>query len=156
MSFDPLSAALELGTSVINKIWPDPAKQAEEQRKLQELYQSGDLAKLNAEVSLLVGQIEVNKIDAASSNWFQNSWRPSIGWVCSISLLLMYIPKAVVITFVWTYQAMVLIHGWNGSSDFVLPIFPDLGASDIIGLLFSLLGVAGLRTYEKAKGINTK
>ena len=67
MSFDPLSAALDVGKSLIEKIWPDPVKQSQEIRKLQELHQKGDLAVLNAEVQLLLGQINVNATEANSS-----------------------------------------------------------------------------------------
>jgi len=65
MSFDPLTAALDVGKSLIEKIWPDPVKQSQEIRKLQELHQRGDLAILNAEVQLLLGQINVNKAEAS-------------------------------------------------------------------------------------------
>ena len=61
MSFDPLSAAFDLGKTAIEKIWPDPRKRAAELRKLEELRQNGDLAHLNAHVQLMVGQLEVNR-----------------------------------------------------------------------------------------------
>jgi hypothetical protein len=37
-----------------------------------------------------------------------------------------------------------------------LPVFPDLGVSDIIGLLMSMLGVAAMRSYDKKNGIDSK
>ena len=70
MSFDPLSALFDLGKSAIDKIWPDPIKRAEELRKLEEMKQRGDLAELNAQVQLLSGQLDINKIEAASNNVF--------------------------------------------------------------------------------------
>lgn len=99
------------------------------------------------------GQIETNKIEAASSSLFVAGWRPAVGWVAVLSLFFMYVPKAIVMTAVWTYQCAVLIN-INGAFT-QLPIFPELGAMDIIGLVASMLGIAGLRTYDKYKGIAT-
>ncbi len=156
MSADPITAALNVGKVLIERIWPDSQKQAEEIRLLEEVYQKGDLAELNARVALLSGQLEINKIDAGSGNWFQSNWRPSIGWVGSISLALMYIPKAVVMTYIWTVQSITILDGWDGVSELTIPVFPDLGVSDIIGLLMSLLGVAAMRSYDKKNNIDTK
>ena len=44
MSFDPISAAFDLGKTLIGTIWPDPTKQADAQYKLADLAQKGDLA----------------------------------------------------------------------------------------------------------------
>ena len=105
------------------------------------------------EQRLTEGQIEVNKIEASSAHWFVASWRPAIGWVAVSALFFMYTVKAFVMTAIWTYQCFVLI---NSNDIFVqLPIFPELGAMDIIGLVASMLGIAGLRTYDKYKGIAT-
>ncbi|HHZ97924.1 MAG TPA: hypothetical protein EYN67_20815 [Flavobacteriales bacterium] len=87
MSFDPLTAALDVGKSLIEKIWPDPVKQSQEIRKLEELHQRGDLAILNAEVQLLLGQINVNKTEANHKSIFVAGWRPFVGWVCGFGLL---------------------------------------------------------------------
>lgn len=151
-----IGGLIELGTMAINKIWPDPVKQAEEQRKLAELAQKGNLEELQAHVTLMLGQLDINKIDAKSSGWFQANWRPSIGWVGSVSLALMYIPKALVMTYIWTYQSITLLGEWDGTGNLNIPAFPDLGVSDVIGLLMSMLGVAAMRSYDKKNGIDTK
>lgn len=156
MSFDPLSAAFDLGKSAIERIWPDPIKRAEELRKLEELQQKGDLAELNAHVQLMLAQAKINIEDAKSNNLFQSSWRPAIGWVGAISLSLMYIPKALVMTYIWTVQAITILDSWDKESQLTIPDFPDLGVSDIIGLLVSMLGVAAMRSYDKGKGTDTK
>lgn len=156
MSFDPISAAFDLGKTAIERIWPDPIRRAEELRKLEELKQKGDLAELNAHVQLMLAQTKINLEDAKSANRFQNSWRPSIGWVGAISIALMYIPKAIVMTYIWTVQAITILDSWDKKSQLAIPDFPDLGVSDIIGLLVSMLGVAAMRSYDKSKGIDTK
>ena len=102
MSLDPLTitALIKAGEMAINRIWPDPTKQAEEQRKLLELSQKGNLAELNAHVELMLKQAEINLADAKSGSWWQSGWRPAIGWVGALSLTLIYIPKALILTYI--------------------------------------------------------
>jgi hypothetical protein len=156
MAIDPLTAALDIGKSLLSRIWPDPKEQAEQLFKLEELYAKGDSEKLNAHVKAMAGQLQINLADAKSGNIFQAGWRPAIGWVGAVSLALMYIPKALVITYIWTYQSIVKLNNWDGVADLILPVFPDLGVSDIIGLIMSMLGVAVLRSHDKGKGIDSK
>ena len=155
---DPLSisALIKAGEMAINRIWPDPLQQAEEQRKLMELSQKGDLAALQAHVELMTKQAEINLADAKSGSFFQSGWRPAIGWVGAVSLALMYIPKALVMTYMWSYQALTILNQWNGTGNLFMPKFPDLGVSDIIGLLMSMLGVAAMRSYDKKNKTDTK
>lgn len=156
MSLNPLDAILEVGLAVTDRIWPDPIKKAEEQRKLIELHQKGDLAELDGHIKLMLKQAEINLADANSKNPFQSNWRPMIGWVGAVSLALMYIPKAIVMTFIWTWQCVELIQLTDDVTKFIMPAFPDLGVSDIIGLLMSMLGVAAMRSYDKKNRVNTK
>lgn len=106
------------------------------------------------EQRLTEGQIEVNKIEASSAHWFVASWRPAIGWVAVSALFFMYTVKAFVMTAIWTYQCYLII-STNGSFA-TLPLFPELGAMDILGLVGSMLGVAGMRSWEKSQGVDTK
>jgi hypothetical protein len=156
MALDPLTAALDIGKSLISRIWPDPKEQAQELFKLEALYAKGDSEKLNAHVQAMAGQLEINLADAKSGNIFQAGWRPAIGWVGAVSLALMHIPKALVITYIWTYQSIVTLNGWDGVSALILPVFPDLGVSDVIALIMSMLGVAAMRSYDKGKGTDSK
>lgn len=95
-----------------------------------------------------LGQVETNKIEAASSSMFVAGWRPAVGWVCATALGMVYIPKALVMTGIWTYQALAVIDGGG-----TLPPYPDLGVTDLLGLLGALLGFGGLRTAEKFKDV---
>ena len=133
MTSDPITAAINLGTSVINKIWPDPVKQAEEIRKLQELAQSGDLARLNYEVQLLIAQIEVNKVEAASDSLFVAGWRPAIGWVCAIGLA-------------YNVVASPFIDIW-------LEV-PEVDSSLLYPVMMGMLGLAATRSYEKVNRVS--
>lgn len=62
--------------SLIDKIFPDPAKAGEAKLKLLELQQSGQLAELEAQTKLAVASMEVVKTEAASTHWLAANWRP--------------------------------------------------------------------------------
>jgi hypothetical protein len=118
-----------------------------------------DLAKaqLESETKLATGQIETNKIEAAKPGYF-NGWRPALGWICVIILGFAYIPKALALTVFWSVQCY-LQFAHPGSKLEPLPPFPDLGISDVLGILGTLLGsafLAKLRTDEKIAGAEGK
>lgn len=158
MSLDPLSAAFDLGKTAIERIWPDPVKRAEEMRKLEEIRQQGDLAQLNAHVQLMLGQIGINTVEAQHKSLFVAGWRPGIGWVGVVSLACLYIPKALVMTAAWSYQTYLLFSNFDpstGAAFPAMPAFPDLGVTDLIGLLMSMLGVGIMRSIDKANKVQT-
>jgi hypothetical protein len=73
MAIDPVTAILDIGGKVIDRLWPDPVQAAQAKLELIKLQQSGDLAQI-------AGQLEINKVEAASSNPFTSGWRPFVGW----------------------------------------------------------------------------
>lgn len=156
MAFEPITAILETGNTIIDKLFPDADEADKRKLTLAQIAHSGDMERLQSEVKLLAGQIDINKIDATSTSKFQAWWRPAIGWVGAVSLFLMYVPKALVMTYIWTVQAITMLNAWNGTSDLIVPVFPDLGVSDIIGLVMALLGVASMRSYDKKNNIDSK
>jgi hypothetical protein len=91
-----------------------------------------------------MAQIEVNKIEAAHSSIFVAGWRPFIGWVCGISLALLYIPTAVIGTALWAWACI--------EAGALVPR-PELGTAEVIALVLSLLGMSTLRSREKALGV---
>ena len=142
MSFDPLSALFDLGKTAIDKIWPDPIKRAEELRKLEELKQSGDLARLQAEVSLMLGQIEVNKVQAEHPSVFVAGARPAVMWIGAFGLA-----YAAIIEPLARFVAAVCF-GYDG-------IFPQLDTTITMQVLFGILGLGAYRSFEKVKSVQT-
>tara|TARA_R110000824_G_scaffold400814_2_gene609422 strand:+ start:448 stop:885 length:438 start_codon:yes stop_codon:yes gene_type:complete len=138
MSFDPLTAALDVGKSLIEKIWPDPVKQSQEIRKLEELHQKGDLAVLNAEVQLLLGQINVNAAEANHKSIFVAGWRPFVGWVCGFGLLYASVIEPLM-------RFIATVNDYTGS-------FPVLDTTITMQVLLGMLGLGLMRTKEKEKG----
>ena len=89
-------------------------------------------------------QAEITKVEAAHPSVFVAGWRPAIGWVCVLSLAAYYPPRFIVATVLWTHQV------WTTG---VWAPPPEVGITDILGLVATLLGMAGLRTVEKAKDV---
>jgi len=83
-------------------------------------------------------QVELNKIEAQHRSIFVAGWRPFIGWVCGIGLGYAWLVRPVVID-------IALIYG-------ITPEFSELPLEHMIDLVIALLGLSGLRTYEKLKG----
>ena len=141
MSLDPITALFDVGMSVIKRVWPDPAKQAEEQRKLLEMKQRGDLAELNAHVQAMTGQLDINKIEAAHKSIFVAGWRPFIGWVCGFSLAYVAILEPLM-------RFTASMFGYVGK-------FPIIDTTLTMQVLLGMLGLVAARTREKEKGVHT-
>lgn len=132
---------------IIDHIIPDPVAAAEAKQRAFDAAQKGELAYLDADTKLALGQMEINKVEAASESLFKSGWRPAVGWVGAVSLGLVYIPKALVMTAMWAWQAYIAID--IGGAAAVMPAYPDLGLTDLLGLLGSLLGFGVLRQRDK-------
>lgn len=140
---DAVSAILDIGRLAIRKIWPDPVKQAEEERKLLALAQEGDLARLDAEVKLMLAQIEVNKQEAQSKSVFVAGWRPAIGWVGAASFAYAAIIEPI-LRLVLTYKGL--------DPDVVLP---QVDTAITIQVLLGMLGLGIMRSYDKKNKTQT-
>lgn len=88
-------------------------------------------------------QMEINKLEAQHTSLYVAGWRPAIGWVCSFSLAIYFIPQFVIGTIFWTLECI--------AAKGVVP-YP-LSVEGLMELVLGMLGLAGLRTYEKYKGV---
>jgi hypothetical protein len=69
MAHDPLTAALDVGGKLIDRLWPDPAQRDQARLALLDLAQRGELAEFG-------GRAEIIKTEAASEHWLAANWRP--------------------------------------------------------------------------------
>ena len=83
----------------------------------------------------MLAQIEVLKADE-KGNWFQASWRPLIGWICGLSLGI-------------NYMVSPIAHGFGIT-------IPQADMSVMMPLMFGMLGIGGMRSFDKAKKTDTK
>jgi len=87
-----------------------------------------------------LAQLEVNKVEAASSSLFVSGWRPATGWVCVLGMA----GNFIVTPFANFVLALLDIH-------VVVPLVP---LDTMMPVLLGLLGLGGLRTLEKTKGVH--
>tara|TARA_A100001388_G_C28405442_1_gene328019 strand:+ start:157 stop:528 length:372 start_codon:yes stop_codon:yes gene_type:complete len=82
-------------------------------------------------------QLEVNKVEAGSTNLFVSGWRPFVGWTCGVALCYHFIlqPFLTFLLYAFGYQI-------------VLPTF-DMGT--LTTILLGMLGLGGMRSFEKVK-----
>lgn len=112
--------------TVVDRVIPDPKDKMELQEKLAEI--ADREAQRDHDENM--GQIEVNKVEAANPNMFVAGWRPFIGWVGGSAL---------------AYNVMVapMLHLGVADTGFLQTI------------LLAILGMGAMRSYDKAKGTDT-
>ena len=123
-----LTALIGPATKLIGKF----VKDKDLQQKLS--HDIATMAEKHAQ-QLALQQIEVNKAEA-KGNWFQSSWRPLIGWICGLSLAI-------------NYMVSPIMAG-------VGVTIPQADMTVMMPLLFGLLGISGLRSFDKYKKTDTK
>ena len=72
----PLGAILDIGSKLVDKLFPDPAQAEQAKLKLLEMQQNGDLAQLNADVAEQHELTERLKADMGSDSWLSKNIRP--------------------------------------------------------------------------------
>lgn len=113
-------------------------ERAKAKQNLIELAYKGDLA-----------QLEVNSKEAQHSSLFVAGWRPAVGWTCVIALVLSFIVFPLIQTTVTYYTFFTGEH---------VPIegLPDIDWATLGPVLLGMLGLGGLRSFEKSKGVARK
>jgi uncharacterized protein (DUF2062 family) len=125
MALDPISAGLDLANTVVKTIWPDKSQEERDQ--------------LAAAVQLVQGQLDINKAEAGSASVFVAGWRPFIGWTCGVAFAYKFVAAPV--------AALVLTAVGH-------PItLPVLDFGEMMPILFGMLGLGAMRSFEKVKGV---
>jgi len=89
---------------------------------------------------LAKGQLAINKEEAKSGNIFIAGWRPFIGWSCGVALVWHFIAAPFIIFFAALFGA-------------TLPTLPEFDMGSLMTVLMGMLGLGGLRTFEKYKKV---
>ena len=131
-----LGSVFDFGSKVIDKLFPDKNEAEKAKLAMLQLQQAGEFKELEAEIAVLTEQTKINAEEAKSDNLFVSGWRPSVGWVCSLGLF---------------YSALLqpILKAFNINA-------PITDTSVLMQMLFALLGIAGMRSWEKSKGVATK
>ncbi len=129
-----IGAVLPAVTDIIGRFLPeDPEKRAEAEREI-EAQLSEHLAKID------LAQLDINKTEAAHRSIFVAGWRPFIGWSCGVALAWNYIAQPI----------LVFTLAQTGN----LVELPALDMSQMMPVLMGMLGLGGLRTFEKYKSVS--
>ena len=129
MAFDfntGIGQVADLATTVINKIWPDKSEQEKQE--------------LAAALTVIQGQLEINKVEAGSQSIFVAGWRPFIGWICGVALA-----YAALLEPLMRFIAKVAF-SYTGE-------FPVIDHDITMQVLLGLPGLGAYRSYERVKGV---
>jgi len=129
-----IAPLFDLGKGLIDRLFPDPAKKAEAELELLKMTQAGDL-------QVILAQLQINAKEAESASVFVAGWRPFTGWICGFGLLYATIIHNVL-------QWVSVIRAW--------PLPPAVDTDTLVYVLGAMLGVGGLRTLEKIRGVAAK
>jgi len=108
-----------------------------------------DLEQARIDQATNLAQVDVNKVEAASSNLFVSGWRPAVGWVGVAGLAYQFLGYPFM-QWAWAVgQGVDLIpQGLNAPS--------DLNVEQLMTLLAGHLGFGGMRSFEKSKGVASR
>lgn len=87
-----------------------------------------------------MAQVEVNKAEAKHRSIFVAGWRPFVGWICAVALGYHFVLHPIIL-----FGA-----GWAGVE---IPELPAFDMDSLMTVLLGMLGLGGLRSYEKSKGL---
>ena len=129
-----ITAVLPAVTDVIGRFLPeDKEKRAKAERDIKK-----QLTNSLAQIDL--AQLGINKTEAAHRSVFVAGWRPFIGWSCGIALCYSYVVQPI----------LVFILAQTG----YLVELPRMDLGEMMPVLMGMLGLGGLRTFEKFKKVS--
>ena len=129
-----LPSILPAITDVIGRFLPeDKEAKAKAEREI-EAQLTMHLAKID------LAQLDINKTEAAHRSIFVAGWRPFIGWSCGVALS-------------WTYVVMPIAQFILAQTGHLVDL-PALDMSEMMPVLMGMLGLGGLRSFEKYKKVS--
>lgn len=119
----------------LDKLIPDPNARNEFQLKLLTALQGADLS-----------QMKINEVEAANPNVFVSGWRPFIGWICGAALSYQYL----------IYPLAVYISSYISEEATTRMLNAPKLDNNLWELLFAMLGLGAMRSFEKVKGVASR
>jgi hypothetical protein len=126
-----LGSIFEIGKSLLDKFIPDPAEKAKAEMEMIRMAADGELKQV-------IAQLEINAREAQHPSIFVAGWRPFFGWCGGIAFL-----------YATLIQPML---AWYGATR-GWPVPPSLNMDLLWVVITGMLGIGGLRTFEKSKGV---
>tara|TARA_R100001244_G_scaffold83514_1_gene64448 strand:+ start:133 stop:540 length:408 start_codon:yes stop_codon:yes gene_type:complete len=129
-----LPAILPIISDVIGRFLPEDKEAAEKAKREIESSLAEHLAKID------LAQLEINKAEGQHRSIFVAGWRPFIGWTCGFALA-------------YTYVIQPMASFILGQTGHLIQL-PEVDMALMMPVLLGMLGLGGLRTFEKFKGIS--
>lgn len=126
-----LGPLLDLGKDLIGRFFPDPAQKAAAEMELVRLAAAGELQQV-------IAQLEINAREAQHASVFVAGWRPFFGWAGGAAFIYSTIVQPLL---AW----LAAVKGW--------PVPPSLNMDLLWVVITGMLGIGGLRSIEKVKGV---
>lgn len=127
-----LGPLFEVGSKLLDRLFPDPAEKAKAELEFIKMTQEADTKEI-------ISQLQVNAKEAEHRSLFVAGWRPGVGWTCAAAFAFNFVIGPALSA---------------GLSAFGIPfMMVPLDMNQILPVLMGMLGIGTLRTYEKVKGV---
>ena len=126
-----LGPILEVGKTLLDRFVPDPEAKRQAEMELVRMAADGELKQT-------IAQLEINAREATHASVFVAGWRPFFGWAGGFA-------------FVYATVGQPMLAWWAGIKGWPVP--PELNLDLLWVVVTGMLGIDGLRTFEKAKGV---
>jgi hypothetical protein len=126
-----LAPLLDIGKTLIERWFPDPEKARQAEAEFLKLAMDGELKQV-------IAQLEINAREAMHPSIWVAGWRPFFGWAGGAGFVYATIAQPLL---AW-YAS---VRGW--------PEPPVLNLELLWVVVTGMLGIGGLRTFEKARGV---
>lgn len=126
----------------LDKLFTSDAERLELQAESEKARMNYDLEIAKLDAQALQNQTDVNKIEAANSSLFVSGWRPCVGWICGFALAYASIIEPI-------GRFIASLCGFHGE-------FPHIDTTITMQVLMGMLGLGGMRSFEKARGVASK
>tara|TARA_Y100001938_G_C8084970_1_gene431407 strand:- start:1808 stop:2215 length:408 start_codon:yes stop_codon:yes gene_type:complete len=129
-----LPSILPAVTDVIGRFLPeDKEAKAKAEREIE--------AKLTTHLAKIdLAQLDINKTEAAHRSVWVSGWRPFIGWCCGVALA-------------WSYVVTPILTFILAQTGYLVEL-PSMNLGEMMPVLMGMLGLGGLRTFEKFKKVS--
>tara|TARA_R110000824_G_scaffold339782_1_gene526309 strand:+ start:294 stop:701 length:408 start_codon:yes stop_codon:yes gene_type:complete len=128
-----VSSILPVASTVIDRLVPDKNAAGKAKREMEK-------ALVDAEAAGRLGQLEINKVEAAHRSIFVAGWRPFIGWCCGAALAYHFVLQPIIVFGLALTETAV-------------PALPAFDMDSLMTVLLGMLGLGGMRSFEKFKGL---
>lgn len=133
-AFSLISGLINPISTILDRVLPDKSQAAAAKAQLIQLEANGELQQI-------LGQIQIDNTEAASKSWIAANWRPLIGLVCGSAFAYAFVIQPFI------QFTLVACH-----VNFDVNLLPKLNMDSINTVLFGMLGLGAMHTYENVKG----